>query len=290
MRRRFFRMILIFFPAICLIWGFFIEPDRLKPNDYILRSRKWSHKVDGFKIVAVSDLHAGANFIDDEKVRRIVNKINEQNPDLVVLLGDYISYGYFDKRSARMPVSQIAENLRGIQSKYGTFAILGNSDEAYIQEIRTDFEKIGVKVLYDETATVDVNGENIRLLGMRDKMISGDWSDISKNLKRILQLESSNDKILALVHNPDYLPLITGDLSISDNLSLILAGHTHGGQVRFPLIGTPIVPSEYGQKYAGGLVRDQETDMFVTTGIGTSIIPVRFGVPPEIAVLTIYAE
>jgi predicted MPP superfamily phosphohydrolase len=86
------------------------------------------------------------------------------------------------------------------------------------------------------------------------------------------------------------MPVITGQFSISKDLKLILAGHTHGGQIWFPIIGSPIVPSGYGQKYAFGHVRDYDMDMFVTTGIGTSILPFRFLVPPEIAVLTISAE
>jgi len=83
--------------------------------------------------------------------------------------------------------------------------------------------------------------------------------------------------------------MITGDLLISRDLKLILAGHTHGGQVRLPIIGSPIVPSSYGQKYVAGHINDAGFDMFVTTGIGTSILPFRFMVPPEIAVVTIRA-
>jgi uncharacterized protein len=109
-------------------------------------------------------------------------------------------------------------------------------------------------------------------------------------LKKVLAEDEQKGNLIVLVHNPDYLPVITGDLLISNDLSLILAGHTHGGQCRFPLIGAPVVPSEYGQKYVAGHIREQETDMFVTTGIGTSKIPARFGVPPEISILKIYAE
>jgi predicted MPP superfamily phosphohydrolase len=83
---------------------------------------------------------------------------------------------------------------------------------------------------------------------------------------------------------------VTGAGLVSPDFVLFLAGHTHGGQVRLPLIGAPIVPSAYRQKYAAGHVRDKDVDMFITTGIGTSLIPVRFGVTPEIAVLNIEAE
>ena len=84
--------------------------------------------------------------------------------------------------------------------------------------------------------------------------------------------------------------MITGDKLVSNDLRLMIAGHTHGGQVWFPVVGSLVVPSSYGQRYASGHVKDNGLDMFVTTGIGVSILPIRFLVPPEIAVLTIYSE
>ena len=86
------------------------------------------------------------------------------------------------------------------------------------------------------------------------------------------------------------MPVITGELSISPSLKLILAAHTHGGQVWLPIFGTPVVPSTFGQKYAYGHVKENGVDMFVTSGVGTSVLPIRFMMPPEIAVLTIRSE
>jgi predicted MPP superfamily phosphohydrolase len=93
-----------------------------------------------------------------------------------------------------------------------------------------------------------------------------------------------------LEHSPDVVPAITGKILVSNDLKLYLAGHTHGGQVWFPILGTPIVPSFHGQKYSYGHARDADLDIFVTSGIGTSILPIRFMMPPEIAVLTVNAE
>ena len=90
-----------------------------------------------------------------------------------------------------------------------------------------------------------------------------------------------------LFRSPDTIKTITGPLSIGPELKLMLAGHTHGGQVWFPILGTPIVPSSFGQKYSYGHIREENVDMFVTSGIGESILPLRFMMPPEIAVLTI---
>jgi len=109
-------------------------------------------------------------------------------------------------------------------------------------------------------------------------------------LKLILAKTNQEGNLIVLVHNPDYFDVVTGELLISNNLSLVLAGHPHGGQVYLPILGRPIVPSTYGQKYATGHTEKSERDMFVTTGIGTSNVPIRFGFPPEIVVLTIYAK
>jgi predicted MPP superfamily phosphohydrolase len=96
-----------------------------------------------------------------------------------------------------------------------------------------------------------------------------------------LVVRRSAAPVLLLTHNPDVFP------DVPARVSLTLAGHTHGGQVRLPLIGAPVVPSVYGQRYAAGLVVEGGRALFVTTGIGTSIVPLRIGVPPEIAVLRV---
>ena len=93
--------------------------------------------------------------------------------------------------------------------------------------------------------------------------------------------------MLVLEHSPDVAEIIADGVGISRDLRLMIAGHTHGGQMWLPVLGRPIVPSSYGQKFAAGHIRDRGLDIFVTTGIGTSILPFRFMVPPEIAVLTI---
>ena len=91
-------------------------------------------------------------------------------------------------------------------------------------------------------------------------------------------------------HATDVFPIVTGNLSISPDLTLFLAGHTHGGQVWLPIFGRMIVPSSFGQKYAYGHVRQNSVDLWVTSGIGMSVLPIRFMVPPEIVILTINAE
>jgi predicted MPP superfamily phosphohydrolase len=96
--------------------------------------------------------------------------------------------------------------------------------------------------------------------------------------------------IIVLEHSPDIFYILQYHKTLGKDFKLMLAGHSHGGQVWFPVLGRPIVPLSYGQKYAYGHIRENEMDMFVTSGVGTSILPIRFFVPPEIAVLTIKSE
>jgi len=292
LRIKFYVLLLGSLAAIGLgIWAFVIEPDQLIVKNYELKVQNWSPKLDGFRIVAISDIHGGANFIGQEKIRRVVAEANAQDADIIVLLGDYVSTGFFNRQAIQMPIETVAENLQGLRAKHGVYAVLGNKDGNYGDVVvRAELEKNGIKVLENEIAGIEKNGEKLFVFGLKDHLKINTWADFSTELKQVLSKNEENGNIIVLEHSPDVLPIITGDLLISENLRLILSGHTHGGQCRFPLVGAPFVPSSYGQKYASGHIRENDVDMFVTTGIGTSILPVRFSIPPEISVLHIRAE
>jgi len=274
--------------SICFGWAYFIEPARLVVNSQELRIRGWDPAFDGLKVVAIADIHAGSNGANAEQIRRVVRTANDQHADLIVLLGDYVSPANKNDHSLKMPVSEMAKNLSGLEAKYGVFAILGNQDDAFdSNEVSESLRRYGYNVLDGQVATINNNGRILRIAGLRDQLHVGNWQTYSDVNKRLLAPTEGMGDVLVLQHSPDIVPIITGELAISNDLKLMLAGHTHGGQVWLPILGRPVVPSGYGQKYAAGFVSDPRLSVFVTTGVGTSNLPFRLMVPPEIAVLTI---
>lgn len=278
--------------VVCLLaYAFFIEPDRLVIKQAEIKVKDWDKTFDGFRIVLISDIHGGSSFINEEKIRTVVQKANEQDPDLIVLLGDYVSQRWENHANLKMPMETVADNLKGLQAKYGVYAILGNHDYWYDNgAVKRELERVGYKVLYDEAAGIEKDGKQFRLLGLKDIIETGSWKRYSDDAKNALAASDAKGKIVVLTHNPDAIIMLSGEQLISNDFALMLSGHTHGGQVYLPFIGAPIVPSSFGQRYAQGEITENGIKMFVTTGIGTSILPVRFNIPPEIVVLTLRSE
>jgi uncharacterized protein len=258
----------------CLVWGVFIEPNHLIVHQETIQIDNWPKEFSGLRVALIADIHTGGPFIDDKKLQRIVELTNQQNPDLIVLLGDYMSPNSWHSRRVEPEVTAAA--MKNLHAPLGVYAVLGNHDWWYNGgKVRRAFEASGIPVLDDEVAEIKSQNGSFWLVGLADF-----WTrpqHVSPTIAKV----PAGAPVIAITHNPDVFP------GLPQSVPLLLAAHTHGGQVNFPLIGTPIVPSRFGRKYTAGHVFENGHHMFVTTGIGTSILPVRFRVPPEIVILTI---
>ncbi|HEX8141909.1 MAG TPA: metallophosphoesterase [Pyrinomonadaceae bacterium] len=256
------------------VWAFVIEPDRLVVKEEAIAIRDWPPAFDHLRIVLISDLHVGSPHITIEKLRQIVATINQQQADLVLIAGDFVIQDVLGGEF--VGPEAIAAELKNLRARDGVFAVLGNHDWWYDGErIKGALSSAGIRMLENEVAQIERDGRSIWIAGLADL-----WTR-PQQINATLGKVKGQATIIALTHNPDIFP------DIPPSVALTLAGHTHGGQVNLPLIGRRIVPSQYKERYAIGHIIENGHHLYVTPGIGTSILPVRFRVPPEISVITI---
>jgi predicted MPP superfamily phosphohydrolase len=228
------------------------------------------------RIAVLADLHVGSPFNGLDKLARIVELTLHTKPDLILLAGDYGIAGIIG--GTKVSPEEIADGLRPLVAPLGVFAVLGNHDWwTGAARIQRTFESVGIWVLEDSSVLVKKDGCAFQLAGLSDF-----WEG-PRNYRAALENIPPGMPTIALTHNPDAFP------EISRPVDLTIAAHTHGGQVYLPLLGRPIVPSKYGQRYAIGHIVENGRHLFVSSGLGTSIIPVRFLVPPEVSLLMIRA-
>jgi predicted MPP superfamily phosphohydrolase len=266
------------FVALCsalLGWGFLIEPDRLVVARHDLALAHWPAGYPALRVAAIADLHAGAPFIDLAKVERIVAETNATEPDVIVLLGDYVIQRLRFGRP--IPIEPVAAALGRLHARLGVFAVLGNHDWWDDgANIRRAFERAGITVLENQAAPLALDGKPAWIAGLADAMTR------RPSWERALAGTGSGP-VIAIAHNP--IPFHT----MPEGPAILIAAHTHGGQVRLPVVGSIITARGIPHRWMFGHVAENGRDMFVGTGIGTSILPVRFLTPPVIDVLELHA-
>ena len=257
------------------VWALAIEPRLLRVRPRELALPGWSEGLDGLRVAVLADLHAGAPPVNERRLHAIVAKVNAEAPEIVIILGDFLAHdGPFE---APLEPEQVIAPLAALAAPLGVFAVLGNHDWPHGGErlIRAGADA-GMRVLDNEAAKVLRHGRHpLWLAGIADA--ASRIPDLSMTLGGIVD----EAPVLALTHSPDVFP------DVPSRVSLTLAGHTHGGQVRLPLITRRVVPSRFGDRYLRHHVVEGGRHLFVSPGIGTVGLPIRFRAPPEVAILTL---
>jgi len=270
--------------AVCAIgyglnvYAWLIEPRLLVVRRVDVASDRWRGAP--VAIAVIGDTHVGSPHVNARRVAEIVGRANALHPDLVVLLGDYVAD---DEPEGQREAAERSEVLAGIaafarlRAPLGVVAVLGNHDSWYGRApIGRALEAAGVTVLWNQHVVEDRPGGRFVIAGLADDLTG------SPDFERALADAPPIDTIV-LSHSPDPFP----DLQAAP--ALMLAGHTHCGQVSVPFFGRPVTFTRSAQRYACGRTDERGGVLYTTAGIGTSILPVRFGNPPEIVLLTLRA-
>lgn len=226
----------------------------------------WPEGAPPVRIVLISDLHVSAPDNPPERIGRIVAQINALRPDLVLIAGDFLSDKYF--ATHLYGPAETAAPLAGLRARFGVLAVLGNHDHWLdAAAMRRALTRVGVRVLANEAVRAGP-----LVIGGLDDAFTG-RNDDRATLAAMRRLPGAR---ILLSHSPDPFATLPGDVA------LMLAGHTHCGQVRLPFIGALKTMSAYGQRYACGRIRENGRDLIVTAGLGTSGLPLRLGAVPDL--------
>ncbi len=252
-----------------------VEPKWLRLRHYNLITPKWrSPKI---KIAFASDFHVGCPSVGLEELDHIVGKINALKADIIFLGGDYLIQGVLLGRY--IDPKHIAETLSALKAPLGVYSVLGNHDwwKDGIGMWKA-LESVGIQVMENTAVKIERDGAHFWVCGMADDTTR--TPDYAKTMESITDDASS----IMIVHDP------ASFMEMGDHPAITLCGHTHGGQIVIPYISPIVIPGRAPLKYAYGHIQEEGRDMIVSSGIGTSILPVRFGRRPEIVEIILQGE
>jgi hypothetical protein len=257
--------------------AFWIEPRSLVVTRADIAVPQWPAEARPLRIAMLADIQPAGPHVTAERVAEIVAQINALEPDLVVLLGDYVSL--MRVSTSHVPPKATAAVLARLQAPLGVHAVLGSQDwwldGRYLRRL---LEEGGIKVYENDAQLIEAgDGRRLWIAGLAD--LSSRTVDLPGTLAQV----TDDAPVVLLSHSPDVFP------EVPERVALTLAGHTHGGQIALPFLGRLVVPSRFGQRYAYGHIVEGGRQMFVSSGIGNALLPARFGVPPEIVMLRVGA-
>jgi predicted MPP superfamily phosphohydrolase len=241
------------------------EPFRLTIEHQLIYLPRLPRAFDGFRIVQLSDIHHSP-FTSIKQIERAVETANGLQPDMIALTGDYVS-------KERRYAAPCAELLGTLNARHGVFAVLGNHDHWTDAALITDlFRAEGITMLVNQGMRFEKDDAAFWLAGVDDTMVG------LEDLSLALAGASADEMKLLLAHNPVILRK-----AARAGVDLVLSGHTHGGQVN--LRSEQRESGRPRRRHVKGLARQDETQIYITRGLGTVVLPVRFGCPPEVSLL-----
>ncbi len=273
-------------PFTTLIYGITKGKYNYKVSNISLAFKDLPKKFDGFKIVQISDIHAGS-LDNPAEVTRGVEMVNDQNPDLIMFTGDLVN-------SKKDEVDPYIEIFGKLQAKEGKYAVLGNHDyyglndlpdnehPAYWEDFYTKYVDMGFKLLNNATATIEKEGEKIQITGV-ENWGSGRWFPKKGDLDKALSNVNDEDFTVLLSHDPTHWAEKV--IPHKKNINLTLSGHTHGMQFGINMPGFKWSPAQMRYKHWMGLYQDKGQYLYVNRGFGFLAFPGRVGMWPEITVI-----
>ncbi len=263
-----------------LIWGSMIEPFRLQLSYLTIKSDRMPEGSKAIRLLHISDLHIERLTKREEKLLHLAG---QAKADLILITGDYLNLSFVrDKQAQRDVVSLLSQ----LSAPYGVYAVLGSPPVDERDVVPPLFDDIHVHLLTGEAKRISLNGgQEITLLGMDcTHYLPND----AAQLQKLVDETPQNSPLVLMYHAPDLF-----SEAADCGLDLYLCGHTHGGQVRLPLLGAILTSSQFGRRYQMGLYRRGRTHMYVSRGVGMegySAPRVRFLCPPEITLVTIQGD
>jgi predicted MPP superfamily phosphohydrolase len=232
----------------------------------------------GYRIIQLSDIHLD-EFTEPAFLEYIVHRLNALTPDIVLLTGDFITRGSLTFIAANHAAYRCAEILSTIKAPL-IYAVLGNHDHAVRASLVINALKgVHIPVLINRNIPIDRNGDRIWLSGVDDPSAG------IPNLDRALPEDPGDNLVILMSHGPDYADNVIAHPR-GKFVDLMLSGHSHGGQIRLPVVG-PLVLPPWGKKYVEGYFRFNQMQLYVNRGIGTVGLPFRLNCPPEMTVITL---
>jgi predicted MPP superfamily phosphohydrolase len=254
-----------------------LEPNRPRVVRKDIALRRWPERLEGFTIALLSDFHFDPYF-SVHPIEASISIVNRLAPDLIVLTGDFVSIPQFEgnEEKGASAAEPCADLLRQMHARHGLWAVMGNHDY-YTNpwRITSALQARGINVLANRSVPLEQDGTRFWLAGVND-VVSG-TADLDSTLHSVPE----NEATILLAHEPDY-----ADEVARYRVDLQLSGHSHGGQVRLPLV-PPLFLPKLGKKYVWGLYRIGPLTLYTNAGIGTVVLPIRFNCPPEITLLTL---